>query len=136
MKKPKDYPVGYGKPPQSSHFKKGQSGNPKGRPTHSKNFMTLLDQELSQVILIKENGASKKITKLEGMVKRLVTGALQGDNRSLKNLLDIFKITQRLDAKELESALPANYASILQRYVERQLALALKNSKSADHEPE
>ena len=26
------YSVGYGKPPVHSRFKKGQSGNPKGRP--------------------------------------------------------------------------------------------------------
>jgi hypothetical protein len=26
------YEVGYGKPPQSTQFKKGKSGNPKGRP--------------------------------------------------------------------------------------------------------
>ena len=27
-----DYEVGYGKPPKHTRFKKGQSGNPKGRP--------------------------------------------------------------------------------------------------------
>lgn len=27
-----DYEVGYGKPPKSGQFKKGQSGNPRGRP--------------------------------------------------------------------------------------------------------
>jgi Family of unknown function (DUF5681) len=27
-----DYEVGYGKPPKTSQFKKGESGNPSGRP--------------------------------------------------------------------------------------------------------
>jgi hypothetical protein len=27
-----DYEVGYGKPPRGAGFKKGQSGNPRGRP--------------------------------------------------------------------------------------------------------
>lgn len=29
---PDDYDIGYGKPPKASRWKKGQSGNPKGRP--------------------------------------------------------------------------------------------------------
>ncbi|MDB5317781.1 MAG: hypothetical protein JWO26_370 [Rhodospirillales bacterium] len=28
----RNYKVGYGRPPQGTRFKKGQSGNPKGRP--------------------------------------------------------------------------------------------------------
>nr|WP_306262013.1 DUF5681 domain-containing protein [Pararhizobium sp. IMCC21322] len=32
-----DYEVGYAKPPQSSRFKPGMSGNPKGRPKGARN---------------------------------------------------------------------------------------------------
>ena len=35
------YAVGWGKPPRHTRFKKGQSGNPKGRPPGSKNMNTL-----------------------------------------------------------------------------------------------
>jgi hypothetical protein len=30
-----EYKVGYGKPPRSGQFKRGNSGNPKGRPKGS-----------------------------------------------------------------------------------------------------
>jgi hypothetical protein len=30
-----DYTIGRGKPPEAGRFKKGQSGNPKGRPRKS-----------------------------------------------------------------------------------------------------
>ena len=35
-----DYEVGYGKPPKDKQFKKGQSGNPKGRTKGTKNFIS------------------------------------------------------------------------------------------------
>ena len=38
--KDKDYEVGFGKPPKSKQFRKGKSGNPKGRPKGARDFNT------------------------------------------------------------------------------------------------
>ena len=43
-----DYEVGYGKPPKHSQFKKGRSGNPKGRPKGAKGFVASLKRVLSE----------------------------------------------------------------------------------------
>ncbi len=42
-----DYDVGYGKPPRRSQFEKGVSGNAKGRPRSTRNFLSDLRDELA-----------------------------------------------------------------------------------------
>ena len=51
-----NYSVGYGRPPEETRFKPGQSGNPKGRSKGSKNFSTHFEEELSQQVTLVENG--------------------------------------------------------------------------------
>ncbi len=115
------YEIGYKRPPKSAQFAKGKSGNPKGRPKGSKNFLTVLEKELGQSISVNENGRKKKMTRLEAMVKRLVGAALQGDQRSLLTLVEVFKRTGGLDqAQAGASLLPDDYESILAAYVQKQ----------------
>ena len=40
--------VGYGNPPQHTRFKKGQSGNPRGRPKGTLNLATVLARTLRE----------------------------------------------------------------------------------------
>ena len=81
------YEVGYGKPPRSARFQKGQSGNPKGRPRGSRNASTLLDEALKERVIVSENGHRKKITKLEAILTQLVNRAAGGDHRATQLLL-------------------------------------------------
>ena len=83
-----DYDVGYGKPPKTTRFQKGQSGNPKGRPKGSKNLSTLLEEELEQPVLITENGRRRKITKRRASMKQLVNRAASGEHRALQILIN------------------------------------------------
>src|SRR5258707_14185668 len=59
----RDYEVGYRKPPGHTRFKKGQSGNPKGRPAGAKNLSTLLSEALNEPVVVTENGGHNKITR-------------------------------------------------------------------------
>jgi hypothetical protein len=83
-----DYEVGYGKPPRNAGFKKGQSGNPRGRPPGSKNLTTLLNDALNEPVTITENGRRRKITKREAVINQLLNKSASADARSLKILLD------------------------------------------------
>ncbi len=59
---PGDYEVGYKKPPPQSRFRKGRSGNPKGRPKATKNFKTDLMEELRERILLREGTTRKRVS--------------------------------------------------------------------------
>jgi len=83
----RDYSVGYKKPPESSRFKPGQSGNPKGRPKEVKNLKTDLEEELSQRINVREGERSKTVSKQRALVKSALSKALKGDVRAQGLLL-------------------------------------------------
>ena len=55
-----DYKVGYKRPPLHTRFRKGQSGNPRGRPRGSKNFSTLLTEALNEPVVVTEDGRRRK----------------------------------------------------------------------------
>ena len=112
------YEIGYRRPPPESQFKKGASGNPKGRPKGSKNFLTLLEQELAQKIVVNENGRRKTVTRMQAMVKRMVAGALHGDAKAVLTLVDILRRTGAIEQPTAADLLPADYESILDSYVE------------------
>lgn len=79
-----DSEVGYGKPPLKSRFRKGQSGNPKGRPRGARNLSTLLDNALNEKVTVKEVDRRMKISKREAMVKQLANKAASGYHRSIQ----------------------------------------------------
>jgi hypothetical protein len=88
---PRDYEVGYGKPPRHTRFKKGQSGNPRGRPSGSKNLKTLLNEALNERVVVTEEGRRRNITKREAIVTQLVNRSATADLRALKILLDTLR---------------------------------------------
>lgn len=84
-----NYEVGFGRPPQHSRFKTGQSGNPKGRPRGSRNMKTMLRDQLDQKIQVTENGRTKTMSKREVSVRQLVDKAVKGDHKALTLLLKL-----------------------------------------------
>ena len=81
--------VGYGRPPAATRYRKGVSGNPRGRPKGARNIATVLAATLGERISITENGRRKRITKLDAAVKQLVNRAAAGEARSLQLLLGL-----------------------------------------------
>jgi hypothetical protein len=103
-----DYEVGYGKPPRNTQFKKGQSGNPRGRPPGSKNLATLVSVALNEPVIVVENGGRKKITKREAIIKQLVNRSTKADWRAIKILLEIVReIEGRVEPEAGENSFSA-----------------------------
>lgn len=50
----KRYEVGYGKPPVATRFRKGVSGNPRGRPKGARNRRPALNEERLKDIILDE----------------------------------------------------------------------------------
>lgn len=81
-KKPTDHDVGYKKPPKSTQYKAGQSGNRKGRPKGSLNISTILDKELKTFITVTERGRKINVQKVAVIAKQLVNKAAAGDHKA------------------------------------------------------
>ena len=84
-----NYDVGYRKPPKSGQFKKGQSGNPKGRTKGTKNLKTDLKEELSEKLIIKVAGEPQKVSKQRAFVKGLAAKAISGETRAMTLLANL-----------------------------------------------
>ena len=83
----KTYEVGYGKPPVSTRFQKGTSGNPSGK---SKRVPQPLDPGIilesidNEEIVVIDNGKRKRMTKAEIEFRQSFTKAIRGDLRAAR----------------------------------------------------
>ncbi len=115
-----DDEVGYKKPPRKTQFKRGQSGNPRGRPKGSRNLKAELAEELQEQIRIKEGGAPRRVSKQRAMLKSLAAKAVQGDARSATLLTNlVLRLLDQDDEADQAADLSPDDGAILERYEAR-----------------
>jgi Family of unknown function (DUF5681) len=113
----RDYEVGYGKPPRHTRFELGRSGNPRGRPGGSKNLLTLLNEALSEPVIVVENGRRRKIAKRQAIITQLVNRSAKADLKAIQILLTMLRdIEARADPG---SADPAGFTEADEQIIQR-----------------
>jgi hypothetical protein len=75
--------VGYRRPPASSRFPKGRSGNPRGRP-RGRHKEPPYEAVLGQMVTIREDGVERRVTAAEAFLLQITKKGLEGDGAAAR----------------------------------------------------
>ena len=87
-----DYEVGYRRPPQSTRFKPGKSGNPKGRPKGCKNLNTRLREIYLAPVTINDRRGRRVVPMIEVILRKQLVRAANGNDRAVQAAVAMAKM--------------------------------------------
>ena len=132
-----NYAVGFGKPPKHTQFRKGHSGNPRGRPRKPKpkrprlyemHTEDYLEKEAYRPVVLRENGKEIELPAAQAALRSLGVQGIKGSrlsNRDFWNRVERGEQEQRrrlLDRYERYERLKRDGERIVESYRTRGLA--------------
>ncbi len=101
-------PVGYGKPPVHTRFRKGESGNPTGNRKHGEaaRAEALIRQEVYRLLTVREGDAVKKMPALQAVIRSQIAAAAKGNVAAQRAVVKIVQDIE--DARARRTGASAN----------------------------
>ena len=92
MKKPSPndadlgYSVGYGKPPKANQFRKGRTGNSRGKRRGEENISSAFKRIVSKRVKINDGEKVRTVTLAEAVILKNINAALQKNPLAMNNV--------------------------------------------------
>jgi hypothetical protein len=87
----RNYEVGYGKPPVATRFKKGTTGNPRGRKAGKPNIKTSIEEGLTQTRMVTVDGLARPMSAIEIIMRKQIEKAIGGDTKATLALIELVR---------------------------------------------
>ena len=120
--------VGYKHPPREHQFRRGQSGNPSGRPKGARNFRSELREELSEVVTVRDGEREIRVSKQRALIKSLVAAAIDGNQRAAASVLAM--CVRMLADGEDDDAIEGEDQEIVEAFTKRKKRAAAAGAKA------
>lgn len=79
-------PVGYGRPPRRHQFKKGQSGNPRGRRKGGQNLLSIFKRIAREKVRVRIGGELRIMTRSQYVLYANYLAALKRNQKAMNNM--------------------------------------------------
>src|SRR5258708_24574573 len=102
-------PVGYGKPPVHTRFRKGKSGNPTGKRKHgeAERAEALIRQEVYRLLTVREGEAVRKMPALQAVIRSQIACAVKGSVAAQRAVVKLLQ-DREAEARPPSTARTAN----------------------------